>query len=136
MVGSIGVLISTSYQVEADSEGRRELDIASSNAPNKRPDLSTEEGRALIREMLDGIEAIFIQNVARGRGVTEATVRNEFGAGGTKTGKDAKAAGMVDRVEADGLDGAIRRLAKSGPATSRRTAAATLELAHIRARNL
>jgi ClpP class serine protease len=135
VVGSIGVLISTSYQVEPDSDGRRDLEIASSNAPNKRPDLSTDEGQAEIRQMLDGIEAIFIQNVARGRGVTEATVRNEFGKGGTKTGKDAKAAGMVDRVEADGLDGAIRRLARSAPpAAPRRTAAANhLKLAHVRA---
>ena len=134
VVGSIGVLISTSYQVEADADGRRDLEIASTNAPNKRPDLSTAEGQAVVRQMLDGIEAIFIQNVARGRGVTEAVVRNEFGAGGTLTGKAAKAAGMVDRIEADGLDGAIRRLAKAGPATPRRTAAAnTLTLAHIRA---
>lgn len=134
VVGSIGVLMSTSYQEGPDPSGRRSVDIASSNAPNKRPDLSTEEGRAQIRQMLDGIEAIFIQNVARGRGVTEATVRNEFGAGGTKTGAQAKDAGMVDRVEADGLDGAIRRLSKSGPATPRRTAAANqLALTQIRA---
>ncbi|RSV15189.1 S49 family peptidase [Sphingomonas sp. ABOLF] len=134
VVGSIGVLISTSYQVEADANGRRDLEIASTNAPNKRPDLSTPEGQAVVRQMLDGIEDIFIQTVARGRGVTEATVRNEFGKGGTLTGKAAKAAGMVDRIEADGLDGAIRRLAKAGPATPRRTAAAnTLTLAQIRA---
>ncbi len=134
VVGSIGVLISTSYQVDPDSAGRRDLDIASSNAPNKRPDLSTEEGRAQIRQMLDAIETVFIASVARGRGVTEAQVRSEFGAGGTKTGKDAKAAGMVDRVEADGLDGAIRRLAKSTPAAPRRTAAAnTLAIAQARA---
>jgi ClpP class serine protease len=134
VVGSIGVLISTSYQVEPDMMGRRELDIASSNAPNKRPDLSTEEGRAQIRQMLDGIEAVFIQTVARGRGVSEATVRSEFGQGGTKTGKDAKAAGMVDRVEADGLDGAIRRLARSAPpAAPRRAAAANhLKVAQLR----
>lgn len=135
VVGSIGVLISTSYQVEPDSEGRRDLDIASSNAPNKRPDLSTDEGRAQVRQMLDGIEEIFIQSVARGRGVTEATVRKEFGQGGNKTGKDAKAAGMIDRVEADGLDGAIRRLARSAPpAAPRRTAAAnSLTLTRLRA---
>jgi ClpP class serine protease len=134
VVGSIGVLISTSYQVDPDANGRRDLDIASSNAPNKRPDLSTEEGRAQIRQMLDGIEAILIQNVARGRGVSEAVVRSEFGRGGMKTGKAAKEAGMVDRIEADGLEGAIRRLAKASPAAPRRTAAEnTLKLAQARA---
>lgn len=134
VVGSIGVLISTSYQVEPDSNGRRDLDIASSSAPNKRPDLSTEEGQAQIRQMLDAIETVFIESVARGRSVSAAQVRSDFGAGGTLTGKAAKAAGMVDRIEADGLDGAIRRLAKAGPAAPRRTAAAnTLALAQIRA---
>lgn len=135
VVGSIGVMISASYQVNPDSGGRLGLDITSSNAPNKRPDLSTEEGQAQIRAMLDGIEEIFIASVAKGRGVTEAVVRREFGGGGTLTGKAAKAVGMVDRIEPDGLDGAIRRLAKSGPApTPRRTAAAnTLTLAQARA---
>lgn len=133
VVGSIGVLISTSYQVEADQDGRRDLEIASSNAPNKRPDLSTPEGQAQIRSMLDGIEEVFIASVARGRGVTEATVRRDFGAGGTITGKAAKAAGMVDRIESDGLDGAIMRLAKTGSTTPRRDRAANaLTLAQLR----
>ena len=134
VVGSIGVLISTSYQVNPDAMGRRDLDIASSNAPNKRPDLSTPEGQAQIRQMLDGIEEVFHAAVARGRNVTEAVVRRDFGAGGTLTGKTAKAAGMVDRIEADGLDGAIRRLAKTGPAAPRRSTAANhLALAQLRA---
>lgn len=133
-VGSIGVAMSTAVQEGPDISGRRQFDIVSTNAPNKRPDLSTDEGRATVRETLDAIEEIFIADVARGRGVTEATVKRDYGAGGTKTGKQAKAAGMIDRVEADGLDGAIRRLSTSaGPAASRRTAAARqLEVARLR----
>ncbi len=135
--GSIGVAMSTSYQEKPDSSGRRSIEIVSSGAPNKRPDLSTDEGRAALVEILDAIEEIFIADVARGRGVTPATVKAEFGAGGTRTGKQAKTVGMVDRVEAEGLDGAIRRLSRiASPATPRRTAAAHLELAQIRARNL
>ncbi|WP_278983257.1 S49 family peptidase [Sphingobium yanoikuyae] len=135
IVGSIGILMSTSFQENADASGRRAVDIVSSGAPNKRPDLSTEEGRDAVRPTLDALEAVFIAAVAKGRGVTEATVRADFGKGGTLTGKDAKAVGMVDRVEADGLDGAIRRLARSAPpAAPRRTAAANRNaLARIRA---
>lgn len=137
MAGSIGVIMGASVQEGPDAQGRRDVAIVSSNAPNKRPDLTSEEGIASVREMIDAIEAVFIANVAQGRGVTEATVRNDFGQGGTKTGKHAKDAGMVDRVEADGLDGAIRRLARSAPpATSRRTAAAHLQLAQFRAKSL
>lgn len=134
VVGSIGVLMSGSYQEGPDAAGRRSVDIASTNAPNKRPDLSTPEGQAQVREMVDAIEAVFIQTVARGRGVTDATVRSEFGKGGTKTGKDAKTAGMVDRIEAEGLEGAMRRLARAAPpAAPRRTAAEnTLKLEHAR----
>jgi ClpP class serine protease len=137
-VGSIGVAMSTSYQENADALGRRTVDVTSSSAPNKRPDMSTEEGRAVVREMLDAIEDVFIAAVAKARGVSVATVKADFGKGGTKTGKQAKEAGMVDRVEADGLDGAIRRLAKSAPAPrgsagGRSARAASLELAHLRA---
>ena len=56
---------------------------ASSGAPNKRPDLSTEEGRDALRPTLDALEAVFIAAVAKGRGTTEATVRADFGKGGT-----------------------------------------------------
>jgi len=135
LVGSIGVCMSTSYQEGPDSSGRRSIDITSTNAPNKRPDLSTPEGQASLRATLDAIESVFIAAVAKGRNVTEAHVRAEFGKGGTLTGKDAKAAGMVDRVEPDGLDGAIRRLARGAPppAPRRSASANTLKLAQIRA---
>lgn len=139
LIGNIGVVVSADYQVEPDSQGYRSIDIVSTNAPNKRPDLSTEEGRAQIRQMLDGVEAVFIQAVARGRGVSEATVRNDFGRGASLAAADALSAGLIDRIEADGLDGAITRLAGAAPKPSRnpsrRTAAASLQLAQIRARN-
>lgn len=135
VAGSIGVLISTAYQVEPDANGYRDLDIASTNAPNKRPDLSSPEGQAQIRQMLDGIEAVFIDSVARGRGVTAAKVRSDFGAGGILTGQAALDAGMVDRIEVDGLEGAIRRLSSNSPANPRRQTAANAKmLAQLRAR--
>lgn len=136
IVGSIGVAMSTKVQEAPDQSGHRSLDITSSNAPNKRPDLTTDEGRASLRAMLDQVESVFIADVARGRGVTVATVKSEFGGGGLKTGAQAKEAGMVDRVEVNGLDATLTRLARArSAATPRRTAAAlTLDVAHRRAR--
>lgn len=136
IVGSLGVAMSTRYQEGPDQSGYRALDIASSNAPNKRPDLSTEEGRAVMREVLDQIESVFFADVARGRGVTVATVKSDFGRGGLKTGAQAKEAGMVDRVEVNGLDATLTRLARArSAATPRRTAAAlTLDVAQRRFR--
>lgn len=135
ILGSIGVMMGGSVQEGPDINGRRDVAIVSSNAPNKRPDLSSEEGQAQIRSLIDELEAIMIEDIARGRGVTPATVKAEFGAGGTKTGKQAKAAGMVDRVEAGGLEASLTRLASPArSATPRRTAAAnTLKLTQLRA---
>lgn len=132
-VGSIGVVFQTSVQEGPDGEGRRAIDIVSSNAPDKRADVTTPEGQASIRAMCDAIETVFIADVARGRGVTPATVIADYGAGGMKSGQEAKAAGMVDRVEfrAAALDRLIQQLA---PTTPKRTVAeAQLAVAHFRA---
>lgn len=135
VVGSIGVMMSSSVQEAPDQSGRRDVSVVSSNAPNKRPDMASEDGQAQIRAVLDGIEEVFISAVAKGRGVTEATVRNEFGAGGIKTGKQAKDAGMIDRLST--TEAAISRLTTPvRSVTSRRTAAAQLDLVRIRASNL
>lgn len=137
-IGSIGVMIGGRVQEAPDSDGRRDINVISSNAPMKRVDLTTEEGQASVRALLDGLEEIFLQDVARGRGVPVSTVKRDFGAGGTMTGRQAKEAGMIDRVEADGLTGALNRLAKPvRTATPRRAAAAlSLEVAQMRAASL
>ena len=99
MIGSIGVVAAVSKQVEPDASGNLAIEIVSSNAPNKRPDVQSEDGAAQIRTLLDSIETQFIADVARGRKTTPARVRSDFGAGGMKVGADAVAAGMADRVQ-------------------------------------
>lgn len=133
MVGSIGVMMGGSVQEAPDQAGRRDVAIVSSNAPNKRPDLTSEDGRAVVLETVDAIEAVFIAAVARGRGVSEATVRSDFAQGGIRAGARAVEARMADRVESDGLDGAIRRLSARNPSTRRTAAENNLKLAQARA---
>lgn len=135
LIGSIGVMMSGTVQEQPDSNGARTVHIVSSNAPDKRVDLSTEDGQAKVRAMIDGIEEVFLADVARGRGVPVSTVKRDFGAGGTKSARAAKEAGMIDRVEAGGLGAVLARLARPVRAASpRRTAAAlSLEVAQIRA---
>ncbi len=132
-VGSIGVVFQTSVQEAPGPDGRRPVDIVSSNAPDKRADVTTAEGQASIRAMCDEIESVFIADVARGRGVTPATVIADFGNGGMKSGQAAKAAGMVDRVEYRAA--ALDRLAKQiAPTPPRRTVAeAQQAVAQLRA---
>jgi ClpP class serine protease len=99
VLGSIGVVAAMSKQVEPDSDGFIEVEIVSSNAPNKRPDPTSEAGSAEVRSMLDAIESLFIADVAKGRGVSSDAVISGFGGGGVKIGAAAKSAGMVDKVQ-------------------------------------
>ena len=98
MVGSIGVVAAVPVQVMPDANGDIWLDIVSTNAPNKRPDPMTEEGRSEIVATLDDIEKLFIADVARGRKTTAEKVIAEFGGGGVKVGAAAVRVGMADRV--------------------------------------
>ncbi len=97
-VGSIGVLATMSRQVGPDQGGRRSVEIASSGAPMKRPDLDTEEGRASIQQEIDAIEGVFVADVAAGRRVTAARVLADFGRGAMVSADRAVAAGMADRI--------------------------------------
>jgi len=99
LVGSIGVVIGMSKQVEADRDGYLDVEIVSTNAPNKRPDPTAEDGVAEIIGTLDAIEKQFVSAVARGRNVSVDKVLSDFGKGGVKVGSDAVSSGMADRVQ-------------------------------------
>ena len=125
LIGSLGVMMSGSVQEKPDNAGRRSVDVTSTNAPDKRLDLATEEGREKVRAMIDGIEEVFIKDVASGRGVSVSTVKQDFGRGGTMSARQAKEAGMIDRVEPNGLSATLSRLGSARRSTTpRRTAAA------------
>lgn len=97
-VGSIGVLQTVQRQVAPDANGMQSYEIASSNAPFKRPDVTTDEGRASVQQGIDAAEAVFIGDVAAGRKVSADKVKSDFGKGGMLTAEDAVRAGMADRI--------------------------------------
>lgn len=76
------------------------VDITSTDAPNKRPDVSTDEGKAVVREHLDAIHALFVDAIAKGRGTTVKTVNETYGRGSVLLAEEAKARGMVDKIPA------------------------------------
>lgn len=90
-VGSVGV--ATGAFVSEDR-----VDIASTEAPEKRPDLSTDEGVAMVRKGLDAVHAEFAGIIATGRGTTVADVNANFGRGGMVIAAEALAAGMIDGI--------------------------------------
>lgn len=90
-VGSIGVMFSF-----PEFKGDGTVDIVSSVSPKKLIDVSTEEGRELMQAHADKLGKIFIQTIARNRGVEFDSVIEDFGKGDIKIGDDALAAKMVD----------------------------------------
>lgn len=114
-VGSIGVVSVQNDDTERKAKaGIKEIQIVSSLSPRKRPDLSTEAGRADVQAMVDSIAKVFFQTVARNRSVTTDTVLTDFGQGGLLVGADAVNAGLADRIGSleqviAGLSGALKR---------------------------
>jgi capsid assembly protease len=76
----------------------RLVDITSTDAPDKRPDPKTEEGRATIRAYLDQLHGLFAEAIAAGRGVSVETVNANYGRGGVMTARAALKAAMIDSI--------------------------------------
>lgn len=91
LIGSVG--IKATYYTDEN-----EVSVTSTNAPEKAPDPTTEDGREAIRKTLDAIEAIFIEDIADGRGTSVEKVKANFGRGGVYVAKDALNHGMIDSI--------------------------------------
>ena len=89
--GSIGIVVRGSID-------ENEIAIASSEAPKKAPDLSTEEGKAVVREELDALHEIFVDTIAEGRSTTVEEINANFGQGATLLAGEALKRGMIDAV--------------------------------------
>src|SRR5690606_11204076 len=73
-------------------------EFVSSNAPNKRLDPESEQGRNSIQSRLNAMEAEFIGAVATNRNVSQEKVLSEFGQGDVLPAREAVRAGMADLV--------------------------------------
>jgi signal peptide peptidase SppA len=121
LVGSIGVyalyddltaaMQSHGVKREVFSAGKYKADGVGGTA-------LTDEARAHIQALIDGAYGRFVGDVAKGRGVSTAAVRNGFGEGRVLDAETAKTEGLVDRVAT--LDETLARVTRS---TSRRLSA-------------
>lgn len=99
VIGSIGVrTVMVDDSKRDEMAGIREYDIVSSQSPYKVADASRPEDRDRVRDGLSAMATVFVDDVARNRGVSADTVLKEFGKGDTFVGKDAIGAGLVDKV--------------------------------------
>lgn len=112
-VGSIGAVITITDTSQRDERsGVRRIEFVSSASPEKRPDIKTDAGRAAIQRMVDEHGKVFIEAVARNRGVKAATVMEKFGRGGIEIGQSAVSLGMADRLGS--FEGLLSSLALGG----------------------
>lgn len=99
ILGSIGVVATFVDASRArERAGIDTIEIVSSNAPKKRLDVKTKEGRADVQRILDDLEGVFVRDVGRNRGVNAKTVVSDFGSGGVLVGREAVRAGLADRL--------------------------------------
>lgn len=98
-VGSIGVVATYRDRSAADADrGIKTIEIVSSQSPHKRPDLSTEGGKAQVQGTVDDLADVFVGTVATNRKTTPEGVLAQFGQGALLVGQKAVDAGMADQV--------------------------------------
>ncbi|HEJ5600934.1 TPA: S49 family peptidase [Pseudomonas aeruginosa] len=109
MAGSIGVIVEAVAQSDGPDKPKR-YQVVSRNAPNKRPDVTTEEGRKKIGETVDALAEVFENKVARNLGVAAERIPEMGDYGGLLVGAAAVKAGLAHRLGS--LEALITELAK------------------------
>ena len=91
IVGSIGVV-----SIFEKEDEKQTIEIVSSQSPNKRPDVETEEGKAKIQAHIDALAEVFIHKVALNRDISPKEVIENFGGGDVFVGQKAVSIGLAD----------------------------------------
>jgi signal peptide peptidase SppA len=113
LVGSIGVFAAHEDKSKAlEQEGRKVTLISAGKYKTEGNPFEPlgDEARAARQVQVDRYYGMFVQDVARGRGVNMDRVRNGFGEGRMVGAKDAVEQGMADHVGT--LQDGIRRAAR------------------------
>lgn len=98
-VGSIGVAIEfLDLRKREEAMGVNRIILTSTDAPDKRLDIATEEGQEKVIEELDAIHHVFASRVSVGRNVSIEKINKDFGQGGVVIASKAKKAGMIDVI--------------------------------------
>ncbi len=92
-LGSIGVV-----GVYRGNKGEDAVEVVSSQSPYKRLDPDTDDGRARLQKRIDAMADVFVDAVAKYRGVASSHVQNHYGSGDVFIGDDAVKQGLADRI--------------------------------------
>lgn len=93
ILGSIGVV-----SIFEKEDEKKTIEIVSSQSPNKRPDVETEEGKAKIQAHIDALAEVFINKVALHRDISPKNVIENFGGGDVFVGQNAVRIGLADSL--------------------------------------
>ena len=126
-VGSIGVIaahVEDSKAREQAGINRTLIAVPPAKADGWDGDPMSDERLADHQAKANAYYGMFVNAVAKGRGVSPETVRSDFGGGWMLMAKEAQAAGMVDRVGT--LDETVHRMSRGGVTTRPMDAPAAL----------
>lgn len=132
-IGSLGVYmahVDTSVQNEALGEKVTYISAGDYKVEGASEAPLSDEARAYYQSQVDSIYDQFTKAVAKHRGTTTADVKANYGKGRMLLAKDAKAVGMVDRIEA--FEETVKRMAGGGRTAGKSKAARLLELEGLR----
>lgn len=110
-VGSVGVYmlhVDESKALEAEGVDPTFISAGKFKTEGNPFEPLSDEARENFQSDVDAYYTMFVKAVAKGRGVSVSDVRNGFGQGRLVLAKDAKAQGMVDRI--DTLSNVLSRL--------------------------
>ncbi|MGL4755196.1 MAG: S49 family peptidase [Aeromonadaceae bacterium] len=107
-VGSIGTV--QSFRFRKSEEDVETLELVSSQSPHKRLDPRSEEGQEKYQKALDAMSDVFINSVAKYRGVSRQHVLDNFGQGWCLMGAEAVKAKMANSLGS--FEGVINELTK------------------------
>ncbi len=105
MVGSIGVVMGM------QSADKNAIEFVSSHAKDKRPDVSTDAGKAVVQGIVDDMEQVFIESVMNFRGMSREQITALRG--GVVIGAKAVEQGFADEVGS--LESVILQLNMENP---------------------
>lgn len=93
--GSIGTACDFNFYDQVTT-----VSLTNTDSPEKRPDVQTAEGKAVVVKFLDSLNDLFVEAIAKGRGndVTAKSVISDYGRGATLLAADAKKRGMIDGI--------------------------------------
>lgn len=109
--GSIGVfMVHTDISEMAKKEGVKHTIIRAGEhkAEGNPYEPLSDDAREFLEEQVEDVHGMFLADVARGRGMKVSEIRSGFGGGRVFRAKQAKAAGMIDRIGT--LDQTLARL--------------------------